>query len=87
MEIVELSEKINPYVLKETPAVLSVGARTMNKGYTFVWPAFCNPYFITPDGFRVELEVIADVPFLRRGSDLSKPTPLRTFGPTRTPSF
>eukprot|EP00972_Heterocapsa_arctica_P035556 5232622-Heterocapsa_arctica.AAC.1 len=38
MEIVELSENINPYVLRESPAVLSVGDRTMNKRYTFVWP-------------------------------------------------
>eukprot|EP00972_Heterocapsa_arctica_P023941 3526667-Heterocapsa_arctica.AAC.1 len=45
MRIAELSEHINPYVLKESPAVLS-----------FIWPAFKNPYFITPTGFRVELE-------------------------------
>eukprot|EP00972_Heterocapsa_arctica_P104160 15350395-Heterocapsa_arctica.AAC.1 len=31
MEIEELDKHINPYVLKETPAVLSVGDRTMNK--------------------------------------------------------
>eukprot|EP00972_Heterocapsa_arctica_P030475 4486860-Heterocapsa_arctica.AAC.1 len=36
MNISELSENINPYVLKETPAVLSIGDRTMNKGYSFV---------------------------------------------------
>eukprot|EP00972_Heterocapsa_arctica_P074747 11029836-Heterocapsa_arctica.AAC.1 len=85
MQIAELSERINPYVLKESPASLSIGDRTMNQGYPFVWPAYRNPYFITPDGFRVELEVIDDIPFLRRGSDVSKPTPLRDFGQPRTP--
>eukprot|EP00972_Heterocapsa_arctica_P103482 15250057-Heterocapsa_arctica.AAC.1 len=31
MQISELSESINPYVSKESPAVLSIGDRTMNK--------------------------------------------------------
>eukprot|EP00972_Heterocapsa_arctica_P082907 12216837-Heterocapsa_arctica.AAC.1 len=86
MQISELSENINPFVLPETPAVLSVGDRTMNKGYSFIWPAYHNPYFITPNGYRVELEVIDDIPFLRRDSELSQPTRLRGFGPPRTPS-
>eukprot|EP00972_Heterocapsa_arctica_P094662 13957698-Heterocapsa_arctica.AAC.1 len=85
MQISELSERINPYVLKESPAVLSSGDRTRNKGYSFIWPAYNNPCFITPSGFRVELEVIDDIPFLRRGSDLSQPTPLRDFSQLRTP--
>eukprot|EP00972_Heterocapsa_arctica_P007322 1068055-Heterocapsa_arctica.AAC.1 len=85
MQIAELSENKNPYVLKESPAVLSIGEGTMNKGYYFIWPAFKNPYFITPSGFRVELEVTDDIPCLRRGSDLSKPTPLRDFAQPRTP--
>eukprot|EP00972_Heterocapsa_arctica_P083954 12368317-Heterocapsa_arctica.AAC.1 len=56
MRIQELDEEIFPYVLKDTPAVLSVGDRTMNKGYTFVWLAYSNPYFVTPNGYKVELE-------------------------------
>eukprot|EP00972_Heterocapsa_arctica_P018776 2776158-Heterocapsa_arctica.AAC.1 len=36
MQIAELSEHINPYVLKESPAVLSIGDRIMNKGYSFI---------------------------------------------------
>eukprot|EP00972_Heterocapsa_arctica_P059802 8820463-Heterocapsa_arctica.AAC.1 len=85
MQISELSERINPYVLKETPAVLSIGDRTMNKGYYVVWPAYKNPYFITPAGYRVELEVMDDIPFLRRGSELSQPTPIRNFSKLSTP--
>eukprot|EP00972_Heterocapsa_arctica_P016745 2470955-Heterocapsa_arctica.AAC.1 len=56
MYISELHEKITPFVLKNTPAVLSIGERTMTKGYSFTWPAGENPYFTTPDGSRVELE-------------------------------
>eukprot|EP00972_Heterocapsa_arctica_P086874 12807260-Heterocapsa_arctica.AAC.1 len=85
MNITELSEHINPYVLKETPAVLSNGDRTMNKGYSFVWPAFKNPCFISPTGFRVELEVIDDIPLLRRGAAISQPTPIRNFSQQGAP--
>eukprot|EP00972_Heterocapsa_arctica_P087160 12851866-Heterocapsa_arctica.AAC.1 len=56
IRIEELGEEISPFVLQDTPDVLSVGDRTMNKGYTFAWPAYSNPYFVTPNGFRVELE-------------------------------
>eukprot|EP00972_Heterocapsa_arctica_P064557 9526691-Heterocapsa_arctica.AAC.1 len=58
MQISEFNEHISPYVLKDTPAVLSVGDRTMNKGYDFMWPSYCNPHVITPAGFKVELEII-----------------------------
>eukprot|EP00972_Heterocapsa_arctica_P037907 5580015-Heterocapsa_arctica.AAC.1 len=87
MNITELSETINPYVLKETPAALSIGDRTMNKGYSFVWPAFNNPYFILPSGFRVELEVIDYIPCLRRGAAISQPTPIRNFTAKHPTSF
>eukprot|EP00972_Heterocapsa_arctica_P046207 6816637-Heterocapsa_arctica.AAC.1 len=52
MRIEDLGEEISPFVLQETPAVLSVGDRTMNKGYAFVWPAYSNPYFVTPNGYK-----------------------------------
>ena len=68
-----LNETIEPYVLKETPSVISVGDRTMNKGYSFVWKAGCNPCLITPDEKIITFEVIRDIPYLRRGSDLCQP--------------
>ena len=34
----ELGEKIEPYVLRSTPPVMSVGQRCMERGYTFIWP-------------------------------------------------
>ena len=69
----ELNETIEPYVLKETPSVISVGDRTMNKGCPFVWKAGCNPYFIIPEERIITFEVIRDIPHLRKESDLCQP--------------
>ena len=60
----ELDERIQPLVLKSTPAVLSVGMRCMKMGYAFHWPAGETPYFITPNGSRVDLKVRGLVPYL-----------------------
>eukprot|EP00972_Heterocapsa_arctica_P097626 14404954-Heterocapsa_arctica.AAC.1 len=68
MYISELHEIITPFVLKDTPAVLSIGERTMSKGYSFVWPAGKSPYFITPNGMYGELIVVDNIPYLRRGA-------------------
>eukprot|EP00972_Heterocapsa_arctica_P112955 16434634-Heterocapsa_arctica.AAC.1 len=57
----------------------------MNKGYSFTWPAFCNPYFITHQVFKVEMEVIDDIPYLRPGSTRSIPVCAVGFGPPHTP--
>ena len=69
----ELNETIEPYVLKEAPSVISVGDRTMNKGCSFVWKAGCNPCLVTPGEKIITFEVIRDIPYLRRGSDLCQP--------------
>ena len=39
----ELDATVEPYVLEQTPAVLSVGMRCMRMGYTFIWPAGESP--------------------------------------------
>ena len=64
----ELEEGVSPYVLRSTPAVLSIGFRCMEMGYTFVWPKGETPYFITPKGLIVECEVHNHIPYLRPGS-------------------
>ena len=69
----ELDETICPFVLKDTPSVISVGKRTMNDGYSFVWNASENPYFITPKGKVIPLEVLQDIPYLRRNSSTCGP--------------
>ena len=61
----ELNETIEPYVLKETPSVMSVGDRTMHKGCSYIWKAGCNPYLITPEEKVITCEVIRDIPYLR----------------------
>ena len=69
----ELNETVEPYVLESTPAVLSVGMRCMKMGYSFIWPTGENPYFITPSGQIVELEVHDDIPYITSGSRTSRP--------------
>ena len=69
----ELNEIIEPCVLKETPSVISVGDRTLNKGCSFVWKAGCNPYLITPEERRLSRSRSRDIPYLRRDSDLCQP--------------
>ena len=51
-------------VMPKTPAVLSVGERCMDHGFSFYWPARKNPYFILPDGTVVELIVEGKIPYL-----------------------
>ena len=53
--------------------MVSVGDRTMNKGCSFLWIAGRNPYWITPEAKVITLEVIGDIPYLRRYSEFCKP--------------
>ncbi len=39
VQVSELDEMASPYILDEPPAVLSIGARCMHLGYSFIWPA------------------------------------------------
>lgn len=60
-----LPEPCSPYVLDQTPAVLSVGVRCMEQGYIFVWPAHGSPpILIRPDRKIVQLKVEGHVPVL-----------------------
>ena len=65
----EFNETIEPYVLKETPSVISVGDRTMSKGCSYVWKAGCNH----PEEKIITFEVIHGIPYPRRDSDLCQP--------------
>ena len=59
-----LGDDINPYVLDDSPAVVSVGQRCIDAGWSFHWPAYSRPYFKKPDGTKVKLEVDDYVPHL-----------------------
>ena len=59
-----LGADIRPHVLDGSPAVVSVGQRCIDAGWSFHWPAFSRPYFKKPDGTKVKLEVDDYVPYL-----------------------
>ena len=64
----ELDENLLACVLGCTFGVLSVGKRCMHLGYSFIWLAGQKPYFVTPGGTIVHLEVKDDIPYIRVGS-------------------
>ena len=53
----------DPYLLPQTPSVLSVGLKCMNQGYDFIWHAKDKPFFVKPDGTRIYLKVRDYVPY------------------------
>ena len=61
-----LGKTIDPYLVKSTPAVLSVGMRCIDDGYDFVWNGSRgeDPYFVKPDGKIIPLTVNDYVPYL-----------------------
>ena len=65
LQVAPLGETVNPFLLENTPAVLSVGRRCMVDGYEFHWPKFKKPYLISPNGYRIELEVENFAPYIR----------------------
>ena len=50
----------------------------MEQGYSFIWMAGKTPYFLTPSGKVVELEVLDNIPYLRTGSALCTPKTLKS---------
>eukprot|EP00971_Amphidinium_carterae_P314331 6247916-Amphidinium_carterae.1 len=52
-EVKKLMSSITPIILESTPEVLSIGRRWMTEGYSFVWPAGHNPYFVDRRGRKI----------------------------------
>ena len=69
----EFDSTHNPYVLDESPLVLSVGKKCMEEGYSFVWPASGVPYMISPDNKKILLEVEGNIPYTVKDSDFCSP--------------
>ena len=67
-----LHEEITPYVLDNTPAVISVGRRCTNEGYDFIWRSGKLPYFKTPDGHKIEFDLEHYVPQLHEYQEQSQ---------------
>ena len=59
-----LARECQPLILQHTPAVLSVGIRCMEQGYSFVWPSGGQPILVRPDGKVTILEIDGHVPVL-----------------------
>ena len=59
-----LREIILPYVLSDTPAVLSVGLRCMKFGYSMHWFPHQLPFLVTPENEVIKLDVSGDLPYL-----------------------
>ena len=63
LPIHKFGDFIQPYVLESTPDVISIGARCVDQGYAFHWPAkSVYPYFVTPAGEKVFMVSIDNVP-------------------------
>ena len=65
-----LDSAVHPYLVKSTPAVLSLGKLCMEQGFAFHWPAHGNPVLVTPDGKSVCLQVENNCPYLDDGSEI-----------------
>ena len=62
--IPSLMEPCTPYILEQSPAVLSVGLKCMEQGYDFLWFANQKPLLVRPDGKVIELRIDGHVPML-----------------------
>eukprot|EP00959_Pyramimonas_sp_CCMP1952_P190056 3976090-Pyramimonas_sp.AAC.1 len=49
--------------MPETPCVISVGERRMDRGFSFFWPAG-QPCLLLPKGQTVDLIVEGEIPYL-----------------------
>ena len=65
VDVPSIAISAKPYVLPDTPSVLSIGQRCMEQGFDFIWRACTRPYLKTPEGERVFLDVRDNVPFLK----------------------
>ena len=62
--------QISPYLLPETPSVLSICKRCMEEGYSFIWHANEAPYLETPNGGCISLRVERNIPYLDTSNEL-----------------
>ena len=69
----ELGQRIKPFILNQTPRVLSIGKRCMEMGYSFIWKAGEEPILYTPSKKVVPLRVVQNIPYLDAGDGESNP--------------
>ena len=73
MQIPNLTESAEPFVMPESPPLLSVGRRCMLDGYTFIWKAGKEPLLVRPDGQVVELVVDGFIPYINADANVRLP--------------
>ena len=61
--------RITPYLLSDTPAVLSIGRRCMEEGYACIWKANEAPYLESPTGACISLRLERNIPYLDTRGD------------------
>ena len=57
-----LDKPLQFVLLPNTPAVCSVGKKCMEQGFSFFWPKGEAPYFVCPDGRKVQCQLRGNVP-------------------------
>ena len=69
IQVGTLADVVKPLLLKSTPALLSVGKRCMEEGYSFIWRAGKTPYLVDRSGVTHPLQVKDNVPYLLDGPE------------------
>ena len=66
----KLGKTIDPYLVRSSPPVISVGMRCIDDGYDFIWRGSKGepPYMVKPNGERIELVVRDYVPYFANNS-------------------
>ena len=68
-----LNETVKAWLLKSTPAVLTVGGRTMEGTYSHIWLNKLLPFFVNPEGMIMRLSVYGNIPYLETSNELCQP--------------
>ncbi len=53
----QLPGQVKPWLLESTPSALSLGKRSVQDGFDFVWKRFEQPFLVRPDGTISPLKV------------------------------
>ena len=80
IDLPELGQSVECYLLESTPPVCSVGRRCLDEDYEFHWPRRKAPYFITPEGKKIQCKLKGRVPIISNEETVASPARLDTSG-------
>ena len=69
MKLDVLDGTFTPYILDETPLVLSLGKRCLEEGYGFAWPPGGDPVLLRPDNTVIKLKMEGRVPVINENCE------------------